>query len=240
MRCATGWIFVAGWLMLAPAGHAQSSLPPRWSDWPRLAANWPPAWAVVVSEEVLGKADFEKEVLQRVGVLLSAPAPSKESYRIAEIVLAATLRHHQSLRRSAPLADSPASPLAVELEDRLANVRKDWLNHLQKSGDDMEAVRLADQWLPAAASNSPLRSALQSLWTEQAKAALKKPDYVAARIWLDRIEMHFGDAPATEEIRKTLREHTKALSKDSPAKRCLATVKLQSQFFRFLITENLQ
>ena len=225
MSRAAGWIFVAGCLALAPPVHAQSSLPPRWSDLPKLAANWPPAWAVVVSEDVLSKADFEKDVIQRVGTLLGAEAPSKENFRIAEIILAATLRHHQSLHRPAPLADSPANPVAVELEDRLASVRKDWLAHLRKSGDDTEALRLAAQWLPAVSSNHPLRSALQSLWIDQAKAALKKADFIAARTWLDQFDLHFEDAPATAEIRKALREHAKTLSKDAPAKTLVVAVR---------------
>src|SRR6516162_8081773 len=211
MRFASRALLIVGWLVVTSRVGAQSALPPRWHDLPKLAASWPPAWAALVGEVAPPRDDFEKDVLHRVGVLLRAEEPSKETYRLAEIVLAATLRHHQSVRRTAPLADNPSQQLHAELEERLANVRKDWLNHLQKTGDGAEALRLAEQWLPATANDIPLRASLISLWANQAKTALEKADYTAARTWLNRLETQFGDVAPIVSIGKVLQDRAQSL-----------------------------
>jgi ABC-type transport system substrate-binding protein len=206
------WMLIVVSLALASRVDAQAALPPRWSDLPKLAATWPPAWASLVND-VMPRDDFEKGVMQRVGALVRAEPASKETYRLAETVLAATLRHHQSVRRTAPLADNPAQSLHAELEESLANVRKDWLQHLQKTGADAEAQRLAELWLPVTPADSPLGSAIAQLWIQQAKAELEKSDYSAARTWLKRLEKAFGKAP--DELRKPLHECAASLLKDS-------------------------
>jgi ABC-type transport system substrate-binding protein len=215
MRIALRALLIVGWLVVTSRVGAQSALPPRWHDLPKLAASWPPAWAALVGELAPPRDDFEKDVLHRVGVLLRAEEPSKETYRLAEIVLAATLRHHHSVRRTAPLADNPSQQLHAELEERLANVRKDWLNHLQKTGHGAEALRLAEQWLPATANDIPLRASLISLWANQAKTALEKADYAAARTWLNRLETQFGDVAPIAPIGNVLQDRAQSLLKES-------------------------
>jgi ABC-type transport system substrate-binding protein len=215
MRFGLRGVLIVGWLIVASRVEAQSPLPLRWRDLPKLAASWPPAWAALVNDVAPPRDDFEKEVLQRVGSLMRAGEPSKESYRLAEIVLAATLRHHQSVRRTAPLADNPSQPLRAELEERLANLRKDWLNHLQMNGEEAEALRLAEQWLPDTAHDSPLRSALLSLWANQANTALMKADYAGARAWRNRLQMQFGDAAPIALIGKALQDRAQSLLKES-------------------------
>ena len=82
---------------------------------------------------------------------------------------------------------------ADELEERLVKVRTAWLQHLQKTGADAEAQRLAEQWLPATMRDGALRTAVLALWTEQAKIALKNADYTKARVWFER-----GPGPGDE------------------------------------------
>jgi ABC-type oligopeptide transport system substrate-binding subunit len=219
--CVRFAFLAAGGLVLASPVDAQT---PRWDELRKLSAAWPADWAAVVRDITDGRDDFEKEALARVGSLLGAE-PKPENYRLADTVLAATLRHHLSVRRPALGGANPAQPVQTELEDRLAKVRKDWLDHLQKSDDNAAVVRLAEQWLPGA-GDGPLRSAILGLWLEQAKAALMKPDDAAARAWLDRIDTHFPGA-AVDEIRKPL--HEKAIKKTPGATLTVAVRSLPEQ-----------
>src|SRR5207253_8100013 len=111
-------------------------------------------------------------------------------------------------RRTAPLADNPGSQaIQTELQDRLANLRKDWLNHL---GDGADALTLADAWLPVTAKDSPLRPAILRLWIEHAKNALAKKDYPTARAVLNKIATNFDEAAAAP-IRKPLHDRAESL-----------------------------
>src|ERR1700722_4957045 len=101
--------------------QAQPAAPPRYDDLPKLAANWPPAWAALVSEVVPARDGFERVVMEGIAKQLKAEKPSNDTYRLADIILCATLRHHLSLRPTAPLADDPAKPMEIELQ-------KSWTN----------------------------------------------------------------------------------------------------------------
>jgi ABC-type transport system substrate-binding protein len=195
--------------------NAQPPVPPRYDDLPKLAANWPPAWAALVRDVVPARDDFERVVLDGVAKLLKADEPTNDAYRIADVILCATLRHHLSLRPNAPLADDPAKPMEMELLKSLTNRRADWLKHLQTTGDHAGAMRLAEQWLPTTARGHPLRAAILQLWVQQAEAALQKPDYPSARAWLDRIEAHFTIAKQADPVRKRLHDRAEMLFKDS-------------------------
>jgi ABC-type oligopeptide transport system substrate-binding subunit len=155
---------------------------------------------------------FEKIALERVGKLVQAE-PTAESYRLAETILSATLRHHLSVRRAAPLAANPWQATQAELQERLARVRIDWL---AQPRDDAEALRLADTWLPVTPADSPLCNAILKLWLGQATAALEKKDYPAARAWLNRLEANFEDAKI-DAVHKPLRARAEGLLKDAQA-----------------------
>jgi len=187
----------------------------RYHELPKLAANWPPAWAALVNDIVPARADFEKDVLDKLDALMKAEPPTKETYPFADIVLSATLRHHLSIRRTAPLSDSSIPAMQIELQDRLAALRKDWLDHLRANGHADDALRLADAWLPNAATNGPVRSAILRLWVDQAQAARDKMNYLTARGWLDRIEREFDDASSAEPIRKALHDRAETMVKES-------------------------
>jgi ABC-type oligopeptide transport system substrate-binding subunit len=211
MRRVYPLILIAGSLAVTPHADAQSSVPPRWDDLPKQFA---PA-----------REDFEKEIMEKVGALLRAEEPTTDTYRLAETVLTATLRHHQSVRRPAPLVDNPAQSLHAELEDRLANVRKDWLLYLQKNGDDATALRLAEQWLPGTPNDSPLRAVILLLWVDRAKGLLGKADFDEAQKWLNRLEANFAGAPQIDEIRQPLRERAQSLLKKTPDQTLLIAVR---------------
>ncbi len=197
-------------LLILPLSVAAQGVPPRLDELPRQAAGWPPAWAALVRDLAATPDDFEKIALERVGKLVQAE-PTAESYRLAEAILSATLRHHLSVRRAAPLAENPWQMTQAELQDRLAELRKDWLAQL---GDDAEALRLADRWLPVTPTDGPLRSAILKLWLARASAALQKNDYPAARAWLQRLDANFEDAQI-DAVRKPLRERAQGLLKDA-------------------------
>src|SRR5262249_36636965 len=145
--------------------HAQPPAPPRFDDLPRLAEIWPPKWAALAREIVPPRENFEKSVLAKVEALLNEQKPNEETYPLAEIILAATLRHHQGMQRTAPLAEDPHQGLQTELQDRLAVVRADWLKFLRSNGRTEEAAKLADRWLPASPAGSALPAAILALWT---------------------------------------------------------------------------
>jgi peptide/nickel transport system substrate-binding protein len=187
-------------LLILPLSAAAQSVPPRFDD-------LPPALA----RELAETKEFEKLALERVGKLLQSE-PTAESYRLAEMILSATLRHHLSVRRAAPLAENPWRATEAELQDRIANVRKDWLAHAR---DDAEALRLADAWLPVTPADGPLRNAILKLWLAQATAALEKKDIPAVRAWLQRLEANFEDAQV-EALRKPLRARAESLLKADP------------------------
>lgn len=210
MRCS--WCSVLFFVCCAGA-HAQT-LPPRWDDLPKLAAGWPPAWAALV-QEARAARDCEAETLRRIDDLLKN-APTVEDHRRADIVLGAALRHSHSVRQGAPLADDPSRVLQQQLGDRLTAVRKDWLALLQKDGN-AEALKLADAWLPTTSRESPLRTAIASLWTKQARDAMEKADYATARSWLNRAEADFEQLAPFEEIAKALRGRAEKLLKDAEA-----------------------
>ena len=212
MRIAAVLMMVA---VLAPAAGAQTALPPRYADLPKLAASWPPAWGALVQAIVPPRDDFEKDVLARVAELLKAEPAASQTYRCADIVLAATLRHHLSVRQPAPLADNPWHATQTELQDRLLNLRKDWLEHLSEKNENVEALRLAEQWLPTALRGNPLRAAILHLWVQQAKTALQKNEYAAARAWLDRIDANFTTAKQADEIRQSLRVRAETLRQEA-------------------------
>jgi peptide/nickel transport system substrate-binding protein len=213
MRSALSVLLVIaiGW---QPA-RAQPAAPPRYDDLPKLAANWPPAWAALVRDVVPARDGFEHVVMDRVAKQLKAEEATNETYRLADIVLCATLRHHLSLRPTAPLADDPTKPMEAELQKSLTSLRIDWLKHLQTAGDHAGALRLADQWLPTTARGHPLRGAILQLWVQQAEAALQKTDYTSARNWLDRIEAVFTTAKQADPVRKRLHERAEMLLKES-------------------------
>ncbi len=212
MRFATLPILIAAMFGVSPCADAQA--PPRWDELPKLAASWPSAWLALVNAPL--RENFEKDLLRRLDELVRAEEPTKEGYRRAENVLAAALRRSQSLR-------GPA--LHVELEDRLAGVRKDWLIHLRKAGEDAEALRLAEQWLPAAAHDGVLRTAMLSFWLDQAKAALVKSDFATAHKWLDRLEIHGAGATQIDEIRQPLHDLASAARKTSHNKTLVVAVR---------------
>ncbi len=195
---------------VAPAS-AQDAMPPLFADLPKLAKTWPPAWAALIADIVPARPDFEKDVLVKLDALLRTDKPSTESYRRAELVLTATLRHHESVRRAAPLADHPSQAMQTELQDRLATLRKDWLKHL---GDSAQALALADAWLPVTAQDSPLRPAILRLWIDRAKDAIEKKDYTTARTLLFRSETNF-DGAAAVPIRQPLRDRAESLFKEA-------------------------
>lgn len=195
--------------LLLPAA-ALGQAPPRLDELPKQSASWPPAWAAVVRELADGPAGFEKIALERVDKLVQEDS-SAASYRLADTVLAAVLRRHLSMRQTPPLADNPAQPVQAELQERLAQVRKDWL---QKDPDRAEALRRADLWLPVTPADSPLRGAILKLWLEQARAAADKKDYPALRIWLRRLRANFDDANL-DELRKPIQDRAQSLFKEA-------------------------
>jgi ABC-type transport system substrate-binding protein len=211
-----GWSTLIMCLAAAlPRGEAQTPLPPRWGDLPKLSATWPAEWAAVVRD--LPAEDFEAVVLKRIIGLLPDKAPSADELERAETVLAATLRHHLSVRRP------PKQALQSELEQRLATVRTAWLARLQKT-DTKKASQLADRWLPAASDNE-LGKAILSLWVAQAEADLAKSDFGAASKKLERIDAHFANAVEADEIRTPLREHAFGLLKNTPGQTLVVAVR---------------
>src|SRR5260370_627952 len=114
MRFACAWLLMAASLVPAARTNARTGVPPRWDDLPKRAATWPPAWGALV-RDVMAADDFETQVLDRVGALLSAEKATPEAYTLADTVLSAALRHHQSVRRAAPWADDPAQALHAQL-----------------------------------------------------------------------------------------------------------------------------
>lgn len=193
---------------------ASAQAPPLLRDLPALAATWPPAWGPLV-RDVAAAPDFEEKTLKRVDSLLKAEKPAAATYRIAEVVLSAALRHSLSERRAAPLAVVPSSDLAAKLATRLEKLRADWLLSLRE--DQAAADALADRWLPTAAREGPLRTAILDCWTQTGKAALNRKDFAAARATLDRIEAHFDQIGGADEIDKALRERAEALQKQASA-----------------------
>jgi hypothetical protein len=202
-------------LLLVGRADAQISQSPSLEDLPKLATTWPPSWAALVREIVPPGKDFEKDTLAKLDALLLNEPPTSQTNPLADAVLAATLRHHESIRRVAPLVDNPWQPLGSDLRQRLAHLRKDWLEQLRKSGDLSEALRLADRWLPATSRDDPTQLAILGLWTDQANAAMDKDDYVSARAWLNRIEHGFDSASAANEAAKRLRDRAASLFKES-------------------------
>src|ERR1041385_5357917 len=85
-------------LMLASAldGAAQSA-PARYDDLPKLAKDWPAPWAKLVRDYWPSQKNVAKEMLARLNAQVAAESLNKEPFPIAETILAATLRHHQSL-----------------------------------------------------------------------------------------------------------------------------------------------
>src|SRR5439155_23907645 len=79
--------------------------------------------------------------------------------------------------------------------------------------DHAEALQLADAWLPTAPG--PVQSAIQSLWVDQAKAALAKKDFASVRTSVKRLEAHFADSPSIDEARKRLHDRALALQKEA-------------------------
>jgi len=212
---ARPWLLAAALLGCTLWVTAQSDLPPRWDALPKLAAKWPASWAALV-QDARSSGEFEKVVVERIGAIMTGELTADDFHR-ADIVLSAALRHSQSARRTAPLADDPSLALQTQLADRLANVRKDWLVHLQKNGSDADALKLADTWLPTTTRNGPLRTAILSLWSKQARSALEQKDYVTARAWLIRAEAHFEQAAPFDEIAKALQGRAETLFKESQA-----------------------
>ncbi|MBI1832698.1 MAG: hypothetical protein HYR84_14755 [Planctomycetes bacterium] len=210
MRTTRTIIGIALAWALGAMALAQPGVPARLGELPKRTADWPPAWAALVRDVSTGSGDFERQVLSRVDALLKAEDPAKKNYRLAEMVLSATLRHHQSVRRPAPLANQPDLPLQRDLETRLNQVRKDWLDQLRNSDDPADALQRSEQWLSAAAHDGPLRSAIVALWVDQAHAAVKNADYAAARGWFDRLETHFAGDPPIDAVRKALHEQAQS------------------------------
>src|SRR5262245_23941121 len=93
VRC----VITVGILIGSGHVHAQPPAPPRFDDLPRLAEIWPPKWAALAREIVPPRENFEKSVLAKVEALLNEQKPNEETYPLAEIILAATLRHHQGM-----------------------------------------------------------------------------------------------------------------------------------------------
>lgn len=205
-------VVLLGWFAGLVTG--QGSAPPRFDDLPRLAKDWPPRWAALVRDIIAAGDDFEKATLDKVDPLLRDPAPTAADYRLAETLLRAVVRHHESVRRKAPGAETALHPLGRQLHERLEAIRREWLLSLQKANESAEALALADQWLPVTTADGPLRSAILQLWLDQGKSALEKSDPQAARGWLNRLEAEFDD-PALEGLRKPLRERAERLFKDS-------------------------
>ena len=198
-------------LALGSYAWGQPAVPPRFDELPKLAKDWPPAWAALIGEIVPARPGFEKEAIAGIAAMLQGEKPTPETYRRADLVLTATLRHHESVQRGAPFVDQSALSLHAELQDQLVKTRGDWL----RSETDAEALKLADRWLPVTAKDSPLRAAILQLWVRQAKAGLEKTDFALARSWLHRIEGAFQNDAAIDEIRKPMRDRAVNLLKES-------------------------
>ncbi len=201
-------------------------MPARWADLPKQAATWPAAWGVLV-RDMVAQPDFEQQTLRGVAELLKSEPTSTESYRYAEAVVSAALRHHQNVRRGPPYAEAPADAFQTPLADRLAAIRSDWIGQLQKNGADAEALQRAEAWLPFADKASPVRTAILDLWLSQVQKALSKDEFSGARFWMDRVEAHFDRTPGMESAAKgmllraeTLRDHAQKMP-DAAAIRAL-------------------
>ena len=202
--------YVIPLLLILPLPAAAQSVPPRLGELLKQAANWPPEWAASARDLAATPDDFENIALERVAKLVQSK-PSVEAYRLAETILSATLRHHLSLRRVPPLAENPWQATQIELQDRLALIRKDWLEH---ENDPAAALQLANLWLPVTPPDSPLRNAILQRWLAQASAAVAKKDYSAVRPWLLRLEANFNDSQ-TEAVRKPMRARAQGFLKES-------------------------
>ena len=170
----------------------------------------------ITGDQIVSVNYFEDDVLARLRTVMAAePTISAETFRLADIVLSATLRHHLSVRQTEPSVDEHWHRLSMELRVRQIRVRQDWLDLLHTKGDLKAALTLADQWLPATTKDDPLGESIQQLWSKQAKDALDKFDYAAARIWVDRLEGAFVTAP--EAVRKPLLDRAQGLLKEAQA-----------------------
>jgi len=214
MRLSLRIIAVSLVWALASTAFTQPGAPTRLGDLPKQSADWPPAWAALVRDLSAGGADLEGKALTRVDALLKDESSGKKSHDLAEIVLSATLRHHRSMRMAPPLGAPSHRSLERELESKLNQVRKDWLEEL-RGNKPAEALKRCEQWLVAAVDDAPLRSAIVAVWVEQANAAIKTGDFAGARGWYDRLETHFaGDAPI-DSVRKALHEQAQTRWKTS-------------------------
>lgn len=210
------WHSIFTLLILATLGHAQAGLPARLDELPRLAKDWPKSWAILVSELNPKRADFARDAVQRIDGLLREEPAKRETFPIAETVLAAVLRHDLATQRNAPTATHTGQD-ALELQRQLSKLRTDWLNYLRSNGHTDEANRLANQWLPTTTKVSPERSAIAQLWMHQAAEAIKNDDYQTARMWVDKADAYLLTDGSADQIRKQLHERAQALFKEAQA-----------------------
>src|SRR5262249_35587388 len=145
-------------------------------------------------DQITAVTYFEEDLLVRLAEVVGSEKASRDSYRRADVILSAVLRDHLRVRQTEPTVDPLWLRLEGELRAAQSRVRGDWLNHLTKT-DPIAAVRLTDQWLPHSPRTDPLVPFIRKLWTDQARDALDKADYKAARVWADRMDVAFGSIP---------------------------------------------
>jgi ABC-type transport system substrate-binding protein len=148
---------------------------------------------------------YEQKVLDGVQRLLKVE-DAREGTWAAEKALRAGLRY--SLSHQQPGSDNP---WAVQLSDRLLQVRRQLLKLLEQDTDDKVALAWADIWLPLYGSDSSIGDDVRGLWARHAEHRLKAGELEAARRWLDRIEENFANSPQADPVRKQLRDRAEAL-----------------------------
>lgn len=208
-----------------PCADAQSARAVRFQDLPGLAKSWPKAWSELVGNIVPAGKNFEKEVLRHLDALIATEPLTAETFPIAETILTATLRHHESTR----LTDESAQGIRTDLQQRIGRLRRDWIDRLRKKNEHPEAIRLAREWLPGMSADSLLRPALLELWAEQARFAVEKEDYSGARAWLDRMEASLEDPSVSDPILKQFRTKAENMQKEAESLADAQAVRLLEQ-----------